>query len=96
MSESSRFANGFEASTHLRTARFKPRSTRCVIASRAIRSPAGKTVRFLSTTAAGLVLPPVGIALSGLDTFLTEKIVPEPGPTAFLGQLYSSVFPTAA
>jgi hypothetical protein len=63
--------------------------------SRAVRSPAGKTVRFLGTTAAGIVLPPVGIALSGLDTFLTEKIVPEPGPTAFLGQLYSSVFPTA-
>jgi hypothetical protein len=65
------------------------------LVSSAVRSPAGKTVRFLGTTAAGIVLPPVGIALSGLDTFLTEKIVPEPGPTAFLGQLYSSVFPTA-
>jgi hypothetical protein len=58
----------------------------------AIRSDAGKGVRLFITTGVGVAVPPVGVALSAIDTFLTDKIVPEPGPTAFVSQLYPSIF----
>jgi hypothetical protein len=58
----------------------------------AVRSSTGKAVRFLATTGIGIPLPPVGVALGALDTFVTDKILREDGPTAFLGRLYPSVF----
>lgn len=60
--------------------------------ARAARGKTGKTVRVLTTTGVGVVLPPAGAALGALDMFLTDKILPEPGPTAFLSQLYPSIF----
>jgi hypothetical protein len=59
----------------------------------AVRSRGAKAVRLATTTGVGVLVPPVGIALSVLDTFLTEKLIPGPGPTAFLSRLYPSVFP---
>jgi hypothetical protein len=58
----------------------------------AIRSPAAKAVRFATTTGVGAVLPPVGLGLSILDTFLVDKLMPRPGPTAFLSRLSRSIF----
>jgi hypothetical protein len=58
----------------------------------AIHSPSGKAVRLLTATGVGVPLPPVGVALSALDMFVTDKILRENGPTAFLGRLYPSVF----
>jgi hypothetical protein len=58
----------------------------------AVTSNAGKTVRFAATTGLGVVLPPAGIALGALDTFLTDRVLREDGPTAFLGRLYPSIF----
>lgn len=54
----------------------------------AVYGPGGKAVRFAATTAAdflplGATL--AGIALSALDEFVLEKILPEPGPVTFLG-----------
>ena len=60
--------------------------------SHAIHSNAGKTVRFLTTTGVGVAAFPVGVALGALDTFVTDKLLREDGPTAFLGRLYPSVF----
>jgi hypothetical protein len=59
---------------------------------KAVRSPAGKAVRLATTAGAGVLLPPVGIGLSAVDTFLVEKLMPEPGPIAFLSRLSHSVF----
>jgi hypothetical protein len=59
---------------------------------KAVRSPAGKAVRLTTTTGVGVVLPPVGMLLSVLDTFLVEKVIPAPGPTAFLSELFPSIF----
>jgi hypothetical protein len=58
----------------------------------AVRSRAGKVVRLATTTGVGVLVPPAGIGLGVLDTFLTEKILPGPGPTAFLSRLYPSIF----
>jgi hypothetical protein len=60
----------------------------------AVRTPGARAVRLATTTGVGALLPPVGIGLSVLDTFLTEKILPGPGPTAFLSRLYPSIFRT--
>jgi hypothetical protein len=60
--------------------------------ARAVRSRSAKAVRFIVTTGVGVAVPPAGAALGALDMFLTEKIVPEPGPTAFLSQLYPSIY----
>jgi hypothetical protein len=62
------------------------------VVARAVRSGPGKAVRFLGTTGLGFVEPISGTIAGALDTFLVEKVVPEPGPTAFLGRLYPSVF----
>lgn len=61
----------------------------------AVRSPGGKAVRLATATGVGVLLPPAGIGLSVIDTFLTEKIIPGSGPTAFLGRHYLSVFDTS-
>ncbi len=58
----------------------------------AVRSRAGKVVRLAATTGVGVLVPPAGIGLGVLDTFLTEKVLPVPGPTAFLSRLYPSIF----
>jgi hypothetical protein len=57
-----------------------------------VRSPVGKAVRFATTTVAGVAFPPAAIPLGLLDTFVTEKILPGPGPTAFLSKLFPSIF----
>jgi hypothetical protein len=63
--------------------------------SEAVYSPAGKAVRFLATTAAGLI-PGAGVvagpALGALDQFLLDKLIPEPGPVSFLGSTYPSIY----
>jgi hypothetical protein len=59
---------------------------------KAIRTPAAKAVRLATTTGVGVALPPAGIGLSVLDTFLVDKVMPRPGPTAFLSRLSRSVF----
>lgn len=62
----------------------------------AVRSKAGKAMRIATTSGAGVLVPPVGIGLGVLDMFVTEKILPGPGPTAFLSRLYPSVFQTTS
>lgn len=59
---------------------------------KAIRGPLAKAVRLATTTGVGVVVPPAGVALSVLDTFLVDKVMPHPGPTAFLSRLSRSVF----
>jgi hypothetical protein len=59
---------------------------------KAIRGSAAKAVRLATSTVVGVVLPPAGVGLSVLDTFLVDKLMPTPGPTAFLGHLSRSVF----
>jgi hypothetical protein len=63
--------------------------------SRAVRSPIGRTVRFLTTSGIGAV-PVIGYivgpALSALDTFVLERLLPEPGPVSFLSSSYPSIF----
>ncbi|HEX3679023.1 MAG TPA: hypothetical protein VHU90_04815 [Galbitalea sp.] len=59
---------------------------------KAVRGPLAKAVRLATTTGVGLVVPPAGVALSALDTFLVDKVMPHPGPTAFLTRLARSVF----
>lgn len=56
---------------------------------------AGKTMRFMVTTAIGLVVDPLmGIAAGALDQFLTNKIVQRPGIAAFVNESYPSLFET--
>jgi hypothetical protein len=60
----------------------------------AVHSRAGKTVRFATTVGVGLI-PGAQLAALGvgaLDGFVLDKVVPEPGPTAFLSRLYPTVF----
>lgn len=63
--------------------------------SRVVRSPAGKAVRFVTTTGIGAI-PVVGqIAapiLGALDAFALERLIPEPGPVSFLSSSYPSIF----
>jgi len=59
---------------------------------KAVRTPAAKAVRLATTTGVGIALPPAGIGLSVLDTFLLERVMPRPGPTAFLSRLSRSIF----
>jgi hypothetical protein len=63
--------------------------------SEAVHSPAGKAIRFVASTLAGAIPiagPIAGVAVSALDTFLLEKIIPEPGPVSFIGTSYPSIF----
>ena len=60
-----------------------------------IRSPAGRAIRFLVTSGVGSI-PAVGLAvgipLSAIDQFVLEKLLPAAGATAFIDELYPSVF----
>jgi hypothetical protein len=56
-----------------------------------IRTGAGRVMRFLVTTGAG-VIPPLGLPLSAADQFLLERIFPSPGPIAFVDTIYPSLF----
>lgn len=63
--------------------------------SQFVRGKTGKTIRWAASTGPGL-LPGlgtlVGSAAGLLDTFLTEKVIKEPGPLSFLGKKYRSIF----
>lgn len=63
--------------------------------SRFVRAPSGKALRWMASTAAGLV-PGVGIvtgAVAGLlDTFVVEKVLKDPGPLSFISRQYPSIF----
>ena len=58
----------------------------------AVHGTGGKAVRFAMGTGLGFVFPPAAIGFGALDTFVTDKVLREDGPTAFLGRLYPSVF----
>jgi len=60
-----------------------------------VQGRAGKTVRFLVTSGVGLI--PVignvaGPVLSGLDTFVVDKLLKSSGPISFISTLYPSLF----
>jgi len=58
-------------------------------------SPLGRTVRFLTATGVGfvpIVGPLIGIVVSAADTFLLDRVLGKPGPAAFLGRHYPSIF----
>jgi hypothetical protein len=57
----------------------------------AIRSPTGKAVRFAATAAADVV-PFGGLVVGAVDTFVLDKLLPQPGPVSFLGAAYRSIF----
>lgn len=55
----------------------------------------GKAARFIVVNGISfvpLVGPAVSIALSGLDEFMVDKVLPESGPVAFLSSRYPSIF----
>lgn len=54
-------------------------------------SQTGKALRFLATSAAGL-FPPLGFPLGVFDQFILDKILPRSGITAFVNDLYPSIF----
>jgi hypothetical protein len=58
----------------------------------AVHGTGGKAVRFATGTGLGFVFAPAAIGFSALDTFVTDKVLREDGPTTFLGRLYPSVF----
>lgn len=63
--------------------------------SEAVHSPTGRAIRFVASTVAGAIPvagPIAGIAVGALDTFLLDKIIPEPGPISFIGTTYPSIF----
>lgn len=51
----------------------------------------GKTIRFMTTTIAGLINP-LGITLAPIDTFLVDKFFKKDGVTAFINKLYPSLY----
>ena len=61
----------------------------------AVHGGRGKLVRFVLTSAVG-VIPVVGAiagpALGAVDQFLVDKVIPEPGPLSFIGSTYRSLF----
>jgi hypothetical protein len=60
----------------------------------AARGVPGKTVRVMATSGIGfipIVGPIAGIAAGALDTFLVEKVLPKPGPAAFLDNEVRSI-----
>lgn len=62
-----------------------------------VRSTPGRVLRFLATTALGIITPPgiiqaAPITLSALDTFLFEKVLAKPSPTTFIDEIYPSIF----
>jgi hypothetical protein len=61
---------------------------------RAVHSPIGKVVRFSTVAGIGLIpgAQPAALGLGALDSLLVDKLIPEPGPAAFLGQLFRTVY----
>jgi hypothetical protein len=59
----------------------------------AAQTTAGKLVRLLVTTVAGVV-PPLGVALGALDQFAWDKFARRSGIAAFIDELYPSIFGT--
>ena len=59
-----------------------------------IGSEGGKKMRFLATTALGLIPPATvpAIALSIFDQFVLDKLLPRSGIAAFVNELYPSIF----
>lgn len=60
----------------------------------ATRGNTMKALRWVITGIAGAIAPPAGLGLGVLDTFVVDKVLPTPGPTAFLGSHYHSLFRT--
>lgn len=60
--------------------------------AQAARSRTGKTLRWLTTTAWGVVEPMSALGASALDTFLIERILPKSGISTFIGSQYPSIF----
>ena len=56
-----------------------------------ITTPTGRTMRFLTSTGAGLV-PGLGIATGAIDSFLLERWLPRSQPLFFLRHSYRSIF----
>jgi len=57
-----------------------------------IDSTIGKTLKFLALSGIGIASASVGVAMSGLDTFLTEKLLPRSGVLAFISKKYPLLF----
>jgi hypothetical protein len=55
-------------------------------------SSSGKSVRWLASTGIGLVGNVAGAIAGLLDTFLLDKLLPNPGPISFLTSMYPSIF----
>lgn len=53
------------------------------------RSPAVVTLSWLASTGIGVVEPISGIALSAVEKFLINRLLPDPGPLAFLYHQYA-------
>jgi hypothetical protein len=61
----------------------------------AVRGKAGRSVRFIVATVAGMIPPAgpiVGPTLGAVDAFLIDKLVGRPGPAVFLSKHYPSIF----
>jgi hypothetical protein len=59
------------------------------------RTKPGRALRLATSAGLGFVPvvgPLVGIAMSSLDAFLLDKLLPDAGPVAFLNRLYPSIF----
>jgi len=61
----------------------------------AVQSTTGKVIRFLATSVAGKVVPALDIALSALDQFMWDRFFKRSGVTAFINELYPSIFQAA-
>ena len=58
----------------------------------ALGSRVTRGLRFLVTTGLGSINPLVGMAAGAADSMLVDELLPKPGPTAFLSNLYPSIF----
>lgn len=75
----------------------------CTIRSRLggfLETTPGRAIRFAFSTALGILadaqIPYAGATVSGLDSFLVDKILRLPGPSIFLSRKYPSVFEDTA
>jgi len=62
--------------------------------SSALHSPIGGTIRFLATSALGLVgaSEAVNLGVDALDSFLLDRILPKRGIATFIHRMYPSIF----
>ena len=58
----------------------------------AVQTVAGKAMRLLVTTGAGVLSLPSGIVLGSLDQFLWDKFFRRSGVAAFVSKLYPSIY----